>query len=103
MRVAVIGGTGRMGKWFTRYFIANKHDVAIFGRDSKKVKRVAEDMGAKTLNSLEDCKNSEVIVIAVPTYATPKYIEQIAPKLKKSTTLIEITSIKEVVMAVLKK
>jgi prephenate dehydrogenase len=104
MKVAVIGGTGRMGKWFARYLIANKHNVGIFGQDSKKARRVAEEIGAKAFASLEACcKNSNVIVIALPIYATPKYIEQIAPKLKKGTTLVEITSIKEGVITVLRK
>ncbi|MBM3897157.1 MAG: prephenate dehydrogenase/arogenate dehydrogenase family protein [Thaumarchaeota archaeon] len=104
MRVAVIGGTGRMGRWFARYFIANKHDVGIFGRDSKKTTRIAEEIGAKSFTSLEACsKNSNVLIIAVPIYAITKHIEQIAPKLKKDVTLIEITSIKEGVITVLRK
>ena len=104
MRVAVVGGTGRMGRWFARYFIANKHEVGIFGRYSKKAKHVAEDIGARTFLSLEACcKNSDVILISVPIYAMPKYIERIAPKLRKDTTLIEIASIKEGVITALKK
>ena len=50
MRVAVIGGTGRMGRWFARYFIANKHEVGIFGRDNKKAKHIAEDIGVQTFS-----------------------------------------------------
>jgi len=104
MRVGVIGGTGRMGRWFARYFIANKHDVGIFGRDSKKAKHVSQGIGARTFLSLQTCcKNSDVILVSVPIYAMPKYIERIAPMLSKDTILIEIASIKEGVIAALKK
>jgi prephenate dehydrogenase len=103
MRVAIIGGTGRMGRWLAHYFIANKHDVGIFGRDIKKAKRIAQEIGARSFASIEACcKNSNLLIIAVPIYATPSYVEQVAPKLK-NTTLIEVTSIKIGVMEALRK
>lgn len=104
MKVAIIGGTGRMGRWFARYFVANSHQVGIFGRDSKKTKHAAKSLGVNVFKSIgECCKDADLIVVSVPIDATPEIIQQVAPKLNKGKTVIEVASIKGEIIALLGK
>ena len=44
-RVAILGGTGKMGKWFARFFRDRGYEVVIGGRSPVRNKAVAREMG----------------------------------------------------------
>lgn len=95
MKVAIIGGTGRMGRWFARYSISNDYDVGIFARHRKKAEQFADSIGAKAHGSVDECcRGSKVVFVCVPISETSKVIEKIEPSLADDTVLIEIASIK---------
>ncbi len=95
MKVAIIGGTGRMGRWFARYFIASDNDVGIFARHREKAEQFAETIGAKAYGSMQECcRGSKLVIVSVPISETSKVIEKIEPSLAKDTVLMEIASIK---------
>jgi prephenate dehydrogenase len=95
MKVAIIGGTGRMGRWFARYFTANDYDVGIFARHRKEAEQFAETIGAKADGSMEDsCRGSKLVIVSVPISETSKVVEKIEPFLADDAVLMEIASIK---------
>lgn len=95
MRIGIVGGTGRMGGWFARYFVAKRHQVGIFSRHKEKAAKFALSVNAKPFCSIRQiCRESELIIISVPIGETPRIIEQVAPHMRKGAVLMEVASIK---------
>lgn len=80
--VGIIGGTGKMGQFFRRFFEKNNCRVLISSR--------------KTRLKPEECtRQSDVVLVSVPIDATVNVIKNIAPHINKNSLLIDTTSIKK--------
>ena len=80
--VGIIGGTGKMGNFFRKFFEENNCRVII---SSRKTKLAPKQCAAK----------SDIVVVSVPMEATIGVIKEIAPLIKKEALLIDTTSIKK--------
>jgi len=104
LKVAIIGGAGRMGKWLVNYFKKGGYEVTISDTRREEAKTVAESTGARlALNNVEAAKDAELIVLSIPIDVTPKVLKEISSKIKKSATIVEISSLKSQVFPVLEK
>ena len=102
MKVAVIGGAGRMGRWFARHFINQGEEVVISDIRRSEAESVAKSTGAKVAeNSLGAVKKADLVVVSTPIEATPSLLEEISPALRSSATVMEISSLKSKVVPVL--
>ena len=81
LTVGIIGGTGRMGQFFKRFFEENNCKVIISSRKTK-------------LKPVECIKQSDVTLISVPIDETIDVIKKVGKYAKKSSLLIDTTSIK---------
>ncbi len=80
--VGIIGGTGKIGQFFKRFFELNECKVLISSRGNRlSPKRCAE--------------LSDVVLISVPISVTLKVIKEVAPYIHKDSLLIDTTSIKK--------
>lgn len=94
MKVAIIGGAGRMGLWFARYFKSKDHIITISDIE-EKAKIIAKEEGFLFAESnLDAVKDADLIMISVNIESVPKVIEEIEQNLKKDSIVIEISSIK---------
>ena len=90
IKVGIIGGTGKMGKFFRRFFETNGCKVLI---SSKKTK----------LKPIQCAKQCDVVLVSAPIDLTINVVKEIAPHINKNSLLIDTTSIKkEPVTAMLK-
>lgn len=102
MKVSIIGGYGRMGRWLTRYFVAQGHKVIISGADLQKTKNFAEAAGVDfAKNNIEAVKDADLVVVSVPIPITAKVIREIVPHVKKDAVVAEISSLKSGVVEAL--
>ena len=76
MKVTIIGGAGKMGKWLTNYFKKSGYDVTISDTRHEEAKNVAKSTGARlALNNVEAVKEAELIVLSTPIGTTPKVLK----------------------------
>jgi prephenate dehydrogenase len=80
--VGVIGGTGGIGRWFADLLQKEGYPVHVWGRKS--------DMDINDLAAL-----CNVIVIAVPIFATAAMIERVGPLVPEGSLLMDLTSLKK--------
>lgn len=80
-RVTIVGGLGKMGRFFTQQLTLAGHKVTILERDNW-------DEAEQLLGQ------AELVLICVPLNKTLVVIKRIVPYLDSSTTLAEITSLK---------
>lgn len=84
-----------MGRWFTRYFSAQRHRVVISGHKVHKAKAFAEAAGVNfAKNNVEAVKDADLAVVSVPILVTAKVIREVAPHVKKGAVIAEISSLK---------
>ncbi|MBT3259924.1 MAG: prephenate dehydrogenase/arogenate dehydrogenase family protein, partial [Deltaproteobacteria bacterium] len=79
-KVAVIGGTGRMGAWFSHILDPHCREIIRVGRSNPITP--------------EQAAACDVLVFSVPIKETVKVIRKIAPLASEDAILMDLTSIK---------
>jgi len=91
LRVAVLGASGGMGRFFTEYFLSHGHEVT--GFDTKRPS-FSDSSFTRADSNADAVVGAQVVLVAVPIATTVKTVKEIAPQLHKGVHLIEISSIK---------
>lgn len=80
--IGLVGGSGRMGQWFKRFFTAAGYSVDIAGRRT-------------ALTPVELAKKSRVLIVTVPIAVTCATIKELGPYLAKDALIMDLTSLKK--------
>ncbi len=103
MKVAILGGTGRMGVWFAKYFKEKGYRVVIWARTIERLVSVAEDVGAEyDLKAEEAVEGADMVMVSVPISAVPETVRRVSPHVKKGAILFDVASVKGVIPDVLR-
>jgi prephenate dehydrogenase len=81
-KIGIIGGRGKLGRIFKKFFRDNSCSVLISGRKTK-------------LTNIELVKKCDVVIFSVPIDKTLKVIKEVIPYTRKEQLLMDFTSIKE--------
>jgi prephenate dehydrogenase len=94
MKVAIIGGSGRMGRWLARFLLKDGQDVVAIGRNENRLREVKQQLGIKTATSLDAAKTADAVLISVPIDSFETVVKQLSPYLRPEQTIMDITSLK---------
>ena len=95
MRIAIIGGAGKMGRWFANFLLKDGKEVVISGRTEKKLLEAKQQLGGiEVATNVEAVKSAEVVLVSVPIDSFGEVIEEICPYISPKQAIIDITSIK---------
>ena len=94
MKIAIVGGSGKMGRWFANFLLKEGKQVIITGGNAKKLLEAKEQLGIEVSTSIEAVKDADVILISVPIDNFEKVVKQLQPYLHPKQVVIDITSIK---------
>lgn len=101
-KVLILGGTGEMGQWFTRFFKERDYEVTVWGKGGKiEIARKLEVPFASNLE--ENVPESDIVIVSVPINVTEETIAEFAPKMKAGSLLMDFTSIKVKPVEAMKK
>jgi chorismate mutase/prephenate dehydrogenase len=96
MKIFIIGGKGRMGRWFAEFCSSQGHEVII--NDIKGGLK-----GFPSEKNLENgCKNSDVVILATPLGKTNDVYKKIIAYDTKAT-ILDICSLKTPILEAIKK
>lgn len=93
-KVCIIGGTGHMGQWFSKFFIDHGCEVTISGRNLKKCARVARQLGSRYAGMVSSVKGADLVLISVTPQAFESVARKIGPSIAPGQAVIDITSVK---------
>ncbi len=95
MEIAIIGGSGRLGLWYARRFVAAGHSVTVTGRNKAKLDSAARMAGvtASTDNEMA-MRTADLIVISTPIDTTPAFIALAAKHAKSGALISDLASVK---------
>ena len=91
--ILIIGGTGAMGQFFSRFITANGGTVTIVGRDQRRTLKTAEDLAVKP-GRLLDAASSDIVIVAVPMKSTRQVCIRAANRMRSGALLIDLCSVK---------
>jgi len=103
-KITIIGGSGGLGRIFTRFFKKHGFDVTLMARNEERLKKVSQEVGVKyELNLQKSVSNADIVMVSIPIRSTPEMIEKVAPYLKENALIFDITSLKYEVVKSLRK
>ncbi|MDP5039242.1 MAG: prephenate dehydrogenase/arogenate dehydrogenase family protein [Candidatus Gracilibacteria bacterium] len=96
--ITIIGGSDGFGKWLANFIkksFKNEVEITITGRNLEKLKKIAKEINCLYSNdNINGIKNADIVIFAVPIGHTEEIIKNVAPKIKKDTVILDVTSIK---------
>ena len=95
MKVVIIGGYGKMGRWFARALRAEAGlDVTIAGRDEAKLRETAQELGVECAPAAEAVKYSDAVILSLPLDSFEAICKELAPAVQHGQYIFDVTSIK---------
>ena len=94
MRVAIIGGSGRIGRWFANSLLKDGKEVVITGRNESKLLDAKQELGVEVATNAEAVKRADVILISVPIDNFEPVVQELQPYINPKQVIIDITSVK---------
>ena len=95
MKVAIIGGSGKMGQWFASFLLKDGQEVVITGRNEKKLLEAKEQLGVEVAtDNIKAVESADVVLISVPIDSFEEVVKQLPPYVHPKQVIIDITSIK---------
>jgi prephenate dehydrogenase len=95
MRIAIIGAYGRMGRWFTEFFLKDGMDVVLYGRDPEKLLEAGREFNTQTETDLAKAADgADIVLVSVPIDSFAGVISQLRPWLTSGHRVVDITSVK---------
>ena len=103
MRVAIIGGSGRMGRWFADFLLKDGKEVVITGRNESKLLEAKRQLGVEVATNVDAVKGADVIVLSVPMDNLEPVVQEIQPYIHPKQVVVDITSIKVLPVEIMHK
>jgi prephenate dehydrogenase len=95
LKIAIVGGAGKMGKWLAGLLLKEGHEVIISGRDQVRLTAAAQELGICYSSNIEAVQSADAVVLSVNIDSFTDVVNEIAPHLKKGSFVFDVTSIKE--------
>ncbi len=95
MKIAIIGGAGKMGRWLARFFTNDNHTVAVFDRDKTALRQMSGLLGITTTVSIADAiAEADYIIVSVPIEEFEYAVVELSRFISTDHVVIDITSTK---------
>jgi len=94
-KIAIIGGSGKMGRWLADFLLKDGKEVVITGRDEEKLLAVGHQLGINAIsNNVEAIKGAHYVLLSVPIESFEDVVMQVSPHIQPGQVVIDITSTK---------
>jgi len=94
MKVAIIGGSGKMGRWFARFLLKEGKDVLLVGRSKPKLEKAKRQLNVSITTDMEDVKQADVVLISVPVDHFEETVKRLSSHTRSDQAILDITSVK---------
>jgi len=94
MRIAIVGGSGKMGRWFARFLRQDGKEVVLVGRSEERLREAQQDLDLTVTTDLSRVRDTDAIIISVPLDALEPVVERLAPYINSGQVVADLTSLK---------
>jgi prephenate dehydrogenase len=103
VRVAIIGGSGKMGRWFADLLKKDGKEVVITGRNQSKLQEIKAELDVEVDNIEKAVATANAVIISVPIDSFEEVIKQVGLCYRPGQIIMDITSIKVLPVELLHK
>jgi prephenate dehydrogenase len=102
MRIAIIGGAGKMGRWLAGFFSNDGHAVAVYDRDRAGLRQMSGRSGITAAASVSEAiAGADYILVSVPIEEFESAVKELGGVMAPAQVVIDITSTKVVPVDIL--
>jgi len=94
-RIGIIGGAGKMGRWFARLLVNEGFEVIAGDRNKEALLTLQEELKIVTASNLKVIEEADIILISVNIDAFEELVKEISPSVRPGQVILDLTSIKE--------
>ncbi|MFQ5836248.1 MAG: prephenate dehydrogenase/arogenate dehydrogenase family protein [Candidatus Bathyarchaeia archaeon] len=94
MKMAIIGA-GKMGRWFTRFFLEEGDSVIVSSRSKGKLLKIRDEFRVEIADSVNAVKKADRVLICVPIENFEAVVKEIHSYVRSDQVVMDICSIKE--------
>ncbi len=94
LKIAIIGGAGKMGQWFARLFLEDGMEVAISDSRNEQIRNEKITLVGDLRNNAEAIKNADVVLMSVPIDNFEVAIKEVSSHVQSGQVVVDISSIK---------
>ncbi len=95
MKVAIIGGTGKMGRWFARFLLKEGKEVLLIGRSRARLEEAREELGAGEVSTESRVvKSADIVLVSVPVDHFEEVVKRLSPYTRPGQIILDVTSVK---------
>jgi prephenate dehydrogenase len=104
VKIAIIGGSGKMGRWFADFLLKDGKEVVISGRSEKKLLEAKQALGVEIASgNVAAVKGADYVLLSVPIDSFEEVVAQISPYIQPEQAVIDVTSVKVLPVAAMHK
>jgi prephenate dehydrogenase len=94
MKIAIIGGSGKMGLWFTRFLLKEGKDITLIGRSKAKLEEAKRKLNVSITTDIENAKLADVVLLSIPIDHFEETAKRLSPHIQPNQIILDITSVK---------
>jgi len=103
LRVAIIGA-GKMGRWFTKFFLGEGDSVVVSSRTRSKAEALRDEFGVEVAGSnVEAVDGADWVLVCVSLDGLEAVLKEIGSRIRSGQVVMDIGSIKEIPVNLLHK
>lgn len=102
MKTAIIGA-GKMGRWFTKFFLEEGNSIIVSDRSREKLSKIRDEFQVETADNINAVENANRILICVPIENFEDLIKEIHAHIRPDHTVMDICSIKDTPIKIMHK
>ena len=95
MKIAIIGGAGKMGRWLTGFLQKEGHEIIVSDKDKAGLMEVQEKLGVAVASSAKAMAEADIIVLAVNIDSFEETVKELSHHVRSGQIILDITSVKE--------
>ncbi len=103
MKIAIIGGAGRMGHWLAGLLQQDEYEVILADRNREALQALQQEMKVTIASSAEAVKAADAVILSVNIDGFEEAVKEIAPFVTPDQIVIDITSIKEAPVEIMQR
>ncbi len=103
MKIAIVGGSGKMGSWFANFLLREGYQLLLISRNKARLSNFQDTPSVEISEKPESVSDADVILFSVPINSFEKIVSQYGSYTHESQYAIEITSVKTKPMAAMHK
>jgi len=94
MKTAIIGA-GKMGRWFTKFFLEEGDSIIVSSRTKEKLLKIRDELGVEIADNVNAVKKADRVLICVPIENFETVVKEIHSHVRPDQVVMDICSIKE--------